>query len=102
MRTTASDTRLDAPFLDERGQTRQHRRIRLRQHAVPEVEDVRAMAGRIEDVERRFLDALPRPEQQCGVEVSLHRVLLGDGVERETPVDADGIAARARETAQQL
>ena len=49
--------------------------------------------------------ALPRPEQQRGIEVALHAAVVADErpavVERDAPVEADDVAARARHRRQQ-
>src|SRR4051812_46002540 len=47
---------------------------RHRQDAVSEIEDVPwTAAGAVEDVVDGFEDALERREQNCGIEVALHR-----------------------------
>src|SRR5207253_5414188 len=74
----------------------------LRQHAVPEVEDVAGTApGPVEHVAHPLLEVGERREQRRGIEVSLNRpvgpdALPGD-VEGNAPVYSDDVAARAGE-----
>src|SRR6476661_2680043 len=105
MRTTASlDMRTHGPLLHERGELGEHAGIRLREHAVAEIEDVPAAVARaLEHVERGSFDALPRAEEHRRVEVALHRGReLPAELERDAPVESDHVAAGARERAQQL
>ena len=61
--------------------------------------------ARVEDVARRRLDPLPRPEQHGRVEVALHAAVVADlrpaAVERDPPVEADHVAAGLGHRAQQ-
>src|SRR5215208_7490351 len=70
--------------------------IGVRKDAVTEVEDVaRAPARPLENVKRPRLGAFPRPEQQRGIEVTLHSPAFADVgpalVERDPPVEADHV-----------
>src|SRR4029450_13284880 len=74
-------------------------RIRLGKHPVAEVEDVSGSAfGALEHVSRACLRSPPRAEEPGAVEVPLNPSVMVDplpcDVERETPVDADDVAAR--------
>src|SRR4249920_112832 len=64
------DARLLVDEVDELGEDE---RVRVREHAVSEVEDVPAPAGdAIDDQLGRLLHPLPGAEQHGGVEVALH------------------------------
>ena len=72
--------------------------VRLRQHAVAEVEDVAGPTARAaQHVSRRLLDVRPRPEQDRRVEIALNAALCADrrprAVELDTPVEPDDVAA---------
>src|SRR5213080_4095267 len=78
-----SDAGPHGVLLDEGGELRQHAGICLGEHAVAEVEDVSApLACSLEHVESRLLDARPRPEQHCRVEIPLN-TSVADGVPAE-------------------
>src|SRR5438128_10461377 len=86
------------PLVHECTKTAESRGVGLRKHAVTEVEDVtRPTARPAEHVERRGLDALPRAEQDGGVEIALDAALGADlvpaAVELDPPVEADHVAA---------
>src|SRR5256886_6530163 len=75
---------------------------RLRQHAVPEVEDVAGAArGPVEHVAHPLLELGERREQRRGIQVPLNRAVGADGVPRDVegnaPVHADDVAAGAGE-----
>src|SRR3989440_1872598 len=73
---------------------------RLRQHAVPEVEDVAGAArGPVEHVPHPLLERGERREQRRGIQVPLNRPVGADALPRDVegnaPVHADDVAARA-------
>src|SRR5256885_4978914 len=75
---------------------------RLRQHAVPEVEDVAGAArGPVEHVAHPLLERGERREQRRGIEVPLNRPVGADALPRDVegnpPVHADDVAAGAGE-----
>jgi len=79
---------------------------RLREHAVPEVEDVaRAARGPVEHVADSLLELGERREQRRRIEVSLNRPVGTDALPRDVegnaPVHADDVAARAREVGEE-
>ena len=86
--------------MDQLAQPAEHVGIGLREHAVAEVEDVTgSAAGAGEHVARAGGDALPRREQQGGVEVALHAPhadAFPAFVEGDPPVEPDHIAAGRR------
>ena len=71
-----------------------------------EIEDVARPPGRPpQDVARLALDDLPGGEQRRRLEIALDGPIGDDGpalVEREPPVEADHVAARARDLGQQV
>jgi len=84
--------RLDRALLHERGELRQRARVGTGQDSVAEVEDVPGpAAGACQHIERSLLDALPRPQQDGGIEIALDAALVPDrlpaGVERDAPVE---------------
>src|ERR687887_2481912 len=93
-------------LVDELDQPAQVRRIGVRQDPVTEVEDMAAAAARAtKHVERRSLGPLPRPEEQCGVEVALHPAVEADrrpsSVEPDAPVEPDHVAPGLRHQVQE-
>src|SRR5262245_7827870 len=69
-----------------------------RQNAVPEVEDVAWPSSRaLEHLVRLGEDAIERSEENCRIEVALHRAIEPDAFprlsERRAPVGANHIAA---------
>src|SRR5213594_2732114 len=78
----------------------------LRQHAVPEVEDVTGTArGPVEHVAHPLLELGERREQRRGIEVPLNRPVGADALPRDVegnaPVHADDVAAGAGEVGEQ-
>src|ERR1700693_4225613 len=78
----------------------------LREDAVPEVEDVPgAPRGAGKDVPHLALEVRPRRDESTGVEVALDGAVRTDAlacdVERDAPIDADHVAAGAREIHEQ-
>ena len=81
------------------GQPGEHIGVRLRQHAVAEVEDVTlGRAPAIQHLTRPALDDLPRRQQDDRIEVALQRLPWLDTadclVQRYPPVHPDDIGAR--------
>src|SRR5438132_1712223 len=81
---------------------------RLREHAMPEIEDVPgAPAGAGEHVAHLPLELRPRRQKRYRIEVALNGAgsrgpdALPRDVERNAPVDADHITARPREIREQ-
>src|SRR2546423_8222157 len=79
---------------------------RLREHAVPEVEDVaRSASGPVEHVATWLLELGERREQRRRIEVPLNRPVGTDALPRDVegnaPVHADDVAARAREVGEE-
>ena len=81
-------------------------RVRLREHAVAEVEDVaRAPVRARQDVERLALDDVPGGRERRRIEVALHGAVPDEApslVEREAPVEADHVAACGGEAAEEV
>src|SRR5919198_1797121 len=94
-------------LVDELHQAAKVVRMRVRQYAVAQVEDVaRAASGAAKDVLRGRLHALPWAEEDRRVEVALDAPVLADlrpaAVERDAPVEADHVAARVAHRSQQV
>src|SRR5262245_50731291 len=75
---------------------------RVREDAVPEVEDVSRPAGRLrEDGGDALANDPRRREQRAGIEIPLDRTMRADPPpclrERDSPVDADDVSARGRD-----
>src|SRR6266576_2963303 len=96
----------DGRLVHELGQASENGRVCMRWHSVPKVEYMtRPPSGTPENSPGLGLDPLPRREQHCRVEVALHATLVADfflaPIERDTPVEADHIAACRGHLAQQ-
>src|SRR5207245_5524674 len=106
LRTSLRDSRLNmsahrihGSFVHVPRQAPQDGRVCVWHDSVPKVEYMtRPTCGTVEDIARRGLRPLPRPEQDGRIQVPLHATIVADerptAVERDPPVEADHVAAR--------
>src|SRR5438128_6510813 len=98
-RRNMSDPRLHRRFVHVLRQAPQDGRVCVWHDSVPKVEYMtRPTCGTVEDIARRGLRPLPRPEQDGRIQVPLHATIVADerptAVECDPPVEADHVAAR--------